>query len=270
MKAQKRGFFNFIFSFLPGAAEMYMGFMKMGASLMLGFFGMIGIIGFLGLSDAFMMIPIVLYFYSFFHARNIATCRPEVFAGLQDDYFWNELLDGKEINIKSETAKKIGAWALIIAGVSMLWNLITDPIMDGLRAFADLTGMQFIYDAVDGFIYSLPRLVVAIVIIAVGVKLIRGKKKNLYIDEKSSYDMAYGMNTNGSTPFTEAEKNAPASFTAAGNNAPAPFTATENNAPTPFTATENNSAAPLTTTNINTPAPFVATDNNLEKGEKNA
>lgn len=257
MKAQKRGFFNFIFSFLPGAAEMYMGFMKMGASLMLGFFGMIGIIGFLGLSDAFMMIPIVLYFYSFFHARNIATCRPEVFAGLQDDYFWNELLDGKEINIKSETAKKIGAWALIIAGVSMLWNLITDPIMDGLRAFADLTGMQFIYDAVDGFIYSLPRLVVAIVIIAVGVKLIRGKKKNLYIDEKSSYDMASNVNTQMSSDF----KHDTVRMT------PAP--ANDNNR-TVSTFGNENSAASFAAIDSSHQAPILTVDNNLEKGEKNA
>ena len=257
MKAQKRGFFNFIFSFLPGAAEMYMGFMKMGASLMLGFFGMIGIIGFLGLSDAFMMIPIVLYFYSFFHARNIATCRPEVFAGLQDDYFWNELLDGKEINIKSETAKKIGAWVLIIAGVSMLWNLITDPIMDGLRAFADLTGMQFIYDAVDGFIYSLPRLVVAIVIIAVGVKLIRGKKKNLYIDEKSSYDMAYNVNTQMPSDFKHDT----------GRMTPAP--ANDNNR-TVSTFGNENSAASFAAIDSSHQAPILTVDNNLEKGEKNA
>ena len=38
MKQQKKGkFFTFIFSFIPGAAEMYMGFMKQGVSLMADF-----------------------------------------------------------------------------------------------------------------------------------------------------------------------------------------------------------------------------------------
>ena len=34
MKQQKKSkFFTFMFSFIPGAAEMYMGFMKQGVSL---------------------------------------------------------------------------------------------------------------------------------------------------------------------------------------------------------------------------------------------
>ena len=37
MKNKKSRFWVFVFSFLPGAGEMYMGFMKMGLSLMLGF-----------------------------------------------------------------------------------------------------------------------------------------------------------------------------------------------------------------------------------------
>ena len=39
MTKKKSGFWTFIFSLLPGAAEMYMGFMKMGVSLMGLFFG---------------------------------------------------------------------------------------------------------------------------------------------------------------------------------------------------------------------------------------
>ena len=39
MKPKKKNkFFTFLCSFLPGAAEMYMGFMKMGISLLVVFF----------------------------------------------------------------------------------------------------------------------------------------------------------------------------------------------------------------------------------------
>ena len=42
MKTKKKNrFLTFCFSCLPGAAEMYMGFMKMGLSLMLVFFAII-------------------------------------------------------------------------------------------------------------------------------------------------------------------------------------------------------------------------------------
>ena len=46
MKQQKKGkFLTFMFSFIPGAAEMYMGFMKMGVSLMALFFLCVAIFG---------------------------------------------------------------------------------------------------------------------------------------------------------------------------------------------------------------------------------
>ena len=40
MRKRKNGFWTFVFSFIPGCAEMYMGFMKMGLSLMVAFFGL--------------------------------------------------------------------------------------------------------------------------------------------------------------------------------------------------------------------------------------
>ena len=39
MQKQKRGFWLFIFSLIPGAGEMYMGFKKQGISIMLLFWG---------------------------------------------------------------------------------------------------------------------------------------------------------------------------------------------------------------------------------------
>ena len=39
MTRKKRGFWTFIFSLIPGAGEMYLGFMKRGVSTMLVFLG---------------------------------------------------------------------------------------------------------------------------------------------------------------------------------------------------------------------------------------
>ena len=41
MQKQKRGFWLFIFSLIPGAGEMYMGFKKQGISIMFLFWGVL-------------------------------------------------------------------------------------------------------------------------------------------------------------------------------------------------------------------------------------
>ena len=49
MKKQKHGFWVFIFSLIPGAGEMYMGFKKQGISIMLLFWGTIALASITGL-----------------------------------------------------------------------------------------------------------------------------------------------------------------------------------------------------------------------------
>ncbi len=75
MKTKKKNrFLTFCFSALPGAAEMYMGFMKMGVSLMLLFF-LVCILSAWLYQGALVMIAIVVWFYSFFHANHLAGLR---------------------------------------------------------------------------------------------------------------------------------------------------------------------------------------------------
>ncbi|WP_026527124.1 hypothetical protein [Butyrivibrio sp. VCD2006] len=188
---QKRGFFNFIFAFLPGAAEMYMGFMKMGASLMLTFFGVIMMIGFLDLSDAFAVFIPVIWFYGFFHARNLATCTPDIFMSIRDDFFWNDFIDGKKINIQSEKTRKVIAWALIIIGIATLWNMVTRPIEEAFLWMTDSPIARYLHGAFE----SIPKLLIALLIIFVGLKMINGKKKELFISD-ITYDIAASRNTN--------------------------------------------------------------------------
>lgn len=58
------GFWRFCFSLLPGAGEMYMGFMKQGAMLMTLFFGCGALSGWLNL-DIFGYVLPVIWFYGF-------------------------------------------------------------------------------------------------------------------------------------------------------------------------------------------------------------
>ena len=89
MKQKKKNrFFTFILSFLPGAAEMYMGFMKKGTSIMTLFFASIAVAVTLGL-DALIFATGLLWFFGFFHARNLVSIDEEVFMTLEDDFIWS-------------------------------------------------------------------------------------------------------------------------------------------------------------------------------------
>ena len=168
-----------------------MGFMKMGASLMLTFMGGIMAIGFLGLSDAFVAIPAVMWFYGFFHARNLTTCHPEVFERIKDEYFWNDFIDGKKLNIKSESARKVIAWVLIIIGVSTLWSIGRNSLEWLVETIAP-GKVGLVYSMLD----SIPRILIALVIIFAGLTLISGKKKELFITDKT-FDIASNRSSAG-------------------------------------------------------------------------
>lgn len=78
MTKKKNAFLTFIFSLLPGAAEMYMGFMKMGLSLMGVFFGLAILGSFFG-QGIFLIADVVVWFYGFFHAHNLRAMDDEDF-----------------------------------------------------------------------------------------------------------------------------------------------------------------------------------------------
>ena len=61
---------TFIFSLLPGAGEMYMGFMKQGVSIMGLFFATIAVAATLNIGPLTIVLPII-WCYSFFNVHNI-------------------------------------------------------------------------------------------------------------------------------------------------------------------------------------------------------
>ena len=109
MKQQKKnGFFTFIFSLMPGAAEMYMGFMKSGLSLMGIFFLCYIIPDALNLYDYTGIFVVLAWFVSFFHARNLAGLKDEVFYQVQDEFIWESFAEKRNIHISNPTLRK---WA---------------------------------------------------------------------------------------------------------------------------------------------------------------
>jgi len=175
MKPQKKNkFLTFIFSFMPGAVEMYMGFLKKGASLMAIFLLGIAIPNFLRLYDFNFVFVILVWFYAFFHAHNLAAQKDEVFYELKDGFIWEEFMSNHKVSVPSGAVRKWLSAILIIAGTVILWqnfsNIICSFIPDRL--------WNYMYPIIE----KVPQIVIAFVIIAIGLKLIAGKKEELNND----------------------------------------------------------------------------------------
>lgn len=172
MKSKKNKFWAFIFSFMPGAGEMYMGFMKQGVSLMSMFFACVMISGWMR-ADIILCIGIVIWCYSFFHVHNLRALPEEQFQAVEDKIIVPFSGDNLNIdfNISNQKIRTARAIFLILLGASMLWNYLLDII----SRFLPHEFYYIIYD----FCYSLPEAVVAVLIIWLGIRLIKGKKKEL-------------------------------------------------------------------------------------------
>ncbi|HAF27037.1 MAG TPA: hypothetical protein DCG85_06960 [Lachnospiraceae bacterium] len=191
MKQKKKSrFLTFIFSFLPGAAEMYMGFMKNGFSLMMVFF-----ISFLPMmlfeNLAFMMIISgAIWFYGFFHARNVAGMDDSDFMQWDDKYIWEEFASGSGKGIDPKTAVRWLAVVLILVGISQIWDYL-------YKIICTLIPENY-WNDIYPLIQKIPQLAFSILFIIIGINLIKGKKKEL--------DLSAGENTASETAITEIPK----------------------------------------------------------------
>lgn len=173
MKKKKNRFWLFILSLWPGAGHMYMGFMKMGLSFMLGFMVLLIVVSITNIG-ALTVLPITLYVYSFFHANNIGGLDDENFMAMEDTYLFG--LDGignRQVKV-DQKSKKIIAVVLIVIGLYMLWNLAFE-LLRGLLGWDNPILKAIYYFMRD----DVPRAVIAIAIIWFGVVLLRGKKNAL-------------------------------------------------------------------------------------------
>lgn len=182
MQRKKSRFWLFIFSFVPGAGEMYMGFMRMGLSLMLVFMVLSAIVGFtnLGVLSVF---PITLYVYSFFHANNLGSLDDVTFHNIEDQYLFGlEGIENRKVKLEGRN-RKIVAVILIVLGVIMLWQVV-------FSLLCDIFGWDNIFlSSVYYFVRDeLPRVIVGIAVIWAGLALIRGKRAEIedkeYADDR--------------------------------------------------------------------------------------
>lgn len=172
MQRKRNGFLTFCLSCLPGAGHMFLGFFKEGISLMLCFFFLSALAGWLEIDGIFFLLP-VIWFYSFFDALNKNSLPDEDFAQLEDHYFFvNGLDDFKGFSFsKYRTAIAV---LIIILGI----NLLCNNVVSLMATF----GFTLSYEVHQVFFRYIPQMTAAVLIIAAGIYLISGKKQALKQD----------------------------------------------------------------------------------------
>ncbi len=173
MIKKKSRFLTFCFSCMPGAGHMYMGFMKQGISLMVGFFAFIALANVLNL-DLMGFAAVILWFVAFFDANNKASLSDDEFYSLEDNYLFDE--DNVFNNLFKGKQRLIVAGVFIFLGICALWRNIMDVIYTFIpNEFKD-TVWRF-------GIQKMPRVIFAIIIIIIGIWLVVGKKTELDNEE---------------------------------------------------------------------------------------
>ena len=177
MQKQKRGFWLFIFSLIPGAGEMYMGFKKQGISIMLLFWGVFAVGSCTGMDWLIFLIPII-WFYSFFNVHNLKSLSEEEFYSVEDSYVlhMDKLLG--DVDTLLSHHRKLTAIILIVFGASILWNNLVD--------FFYMILPGYLANVLGSFAYHLPQLVIAVAIIFAGIYILTRKKDALDKEQQKS------------------------------------------------------------------------------------
>ncbi|EDU36466.1 MULTISPECIES: hypothetical protein [Clostridium] len=170
---KKSKFLTFVFSMLPGAGHMYMGFMNMGVSFMSVFFFIIFLSTWLDIGPLLFILPLI-WFYSFFDCINRLSLDNEEFLLLEDKYLFS-------IDKLAKLDKSIFEKRNLAAGVVLLIlgvYLMADNIMNILSQYIP----QQFHSVINNFMRQTPKIIIGVAIIVIGIRLIIGKKRECKID----------------------------------------------------------------------------------------
>lgn len=194
MPTRKNKLLTMLFSLCPGAGHMFMGFMHLGLSYMILFFGTISAMVFLDKISYYFfefigfLLPII-WCYAFFDCLNKCYASDEEYYLLEDKFLFTDggvMPKFHNFNFRlNRYVRLILGWILTISGgVLLLRNFMGTLARSELLSW-DSYIYRFIAEIMDG----LPRFIGAIAIVVLGLWLIFGKRRELE-DLKSMMDQA--------------------------------------------------------------------------------
>ena len=162
---KKNAFLTFIFACIPGAGQMYYGYMKRGLSL-ITFFCLFIMAG--TLVDALVVGSIIVWMYSFFDTYDLI--RYLVAGEPKQDAL---LLPANWSDIKAMLPQhnKLLGWGLVGLGIWALYDIvIVDWLTSAIGTFFGYSSV--LYGYLGNLINGLPSVIVGVLLIFVGIKLL--------------------------------------------------------------------------------------------------
>lgn len=177
MKRLIRGLVFFVFSCIPGCGQMHQGYMKRGVSQTVLFCGFLALAVFLEIGAlAVLLIP--LWLYSFFDSYNLRRQRLEGMAEEDAYLFGMSELDARRLSDLFAKRHSVIGWTLVLVGLYVLYNTVARRVLGELWNL--FPWLDWLYDLL---VWDLPRIVVTLLIIALGMWFIRGPKKKAAGDD---------------------------------------------------------------------------------------
>ena len=167
---KKNGILTFLFAFVPGAGQMYQGYMKRGLSLITLFFLciMAGM-----LLEPLVLTALIVWMYSFFDTFNL---RAQFIAGTApaDDYLVHFNTKDARLTLFFRDSHKLVGWALIALGAMVAYqNIIMRVLGDVMWRWGQNNP---VFRAFYLMLDELPQIVTCVALIICGVWLVRGPK----------------------------------------------------------------------------------------------
>ena len=169
---KKNGILTLLFACIPGAGQMYQGYMKRGLSL-ITMFCLFIILGSTTGLDALVVGCIVVYMYSFFDTLNL---RAQLAAekAPEDDYLVHFDPQDKRLARMMMDSHKLVGWCLIATGALIAYEqIIMNTLGDILWPWGQKAPVwRAIYLVMD----QLPEVVLCVALILCGIWLVRGPR----------------------------------------------------------------------------------------------
>lgn len=167
---KKNGILTLLFACIPGAGQMYQGYMKRGLSLITLFFLciMAGM-----LLEPLVLTALIVWMYSFFDTFNL---RAQFIAGTApaDDYLVHFNTKDARLTLFFRDSHKLVGWALIALGAMVAYqNIIMRVLGDVMWRWGQNSPFfRAFYLMLD----ELPQIVTCVALIVCGLWLVRGPK----------------------------------------------------------------------------------------------
>lgn len=169
---KKNGILTLLFALIPGAGEMYQGYMKRGLSLITMFCLSVALGAWMGIEIFYIGAPI-LYMYSFFDTFNL---RAQISMGTapEDDYLVHFDPQDKRLARMMMDSHKLVGWCLIAIGALIAYEqIIMNTLGDILWRWGQKAPVwRAIYLVMD----QLPEVVLCVALILCGIWLVRGPR----------------------------------------------------------------------------------------------